>query len=205
MMENIGILILGAGNSSRLGQPKQLLEFQGKPLICRMVDEATAAAGGRVMIVAGANAVEIKCKLEQTPAIIVMNDNWIAGMGSSISTGIVAMGKQFPGLEGAIIMVCDQPYVNAALLRQLMEQHLITSKGIIASSYDNIAGTPVFFHNRYFDALSGLTGQEGARKILQESTDDLALVPFPLGVLDIDTAEDYQRLLTGEFSQTDDN
>ncbi|HJT74794.1 MAG TPA: nucleotidyltransferase family protein [Chitinophaga sp.] len=202
-MENVGILILGAGNSSRLGQPKQLLEFQGKPLICRMVDEASGTASGPVMIVAGASAVEVKCKLQGTPALIVMNDNWVEGMGSSIATGIKALMEQFPDLEGVIIMVCDQPYVTSVLLRQLIEQHIITRKGIIASTYDNTAGTPVLFHNRYFRALSGLTGQQGAKKILQQSTDDLALVPFPLGVLDIDTAEDYQRLLTGELSQTD--
>jgi molybdenum cofactor cytidylyltransferase len=157
------------------------------------------------MIVAGSSAEQVKRKLEGTSISVVVNEQWMDGMGSSISTGIKAMITTFPHLEAVIIMVCDQPYVNAALLRQLIDQHLISHKGIIASAYDNTAGTPVFFHQRYFDDLLALSGQQGAKKILQQSTGDLALVPFPLGVLDIDTAEDYQRLLTGQLSQTDDN
>jgi molybdenum cofactor cytidylyltransferase len=101
------------------------------------------------------------------------------------------------------IVVCDQPFVNATLLHQLIAQQIITGKGIIASTYDNTAGTPVLFNKIYFADLLALQGQEGAKKILQEYTDDLALVPFPLGALDIDTAEDYQQLLTREVTAED--
>lgn len=202
-MENYGVIILGAGNSSRLGQPKQLLMYRGKTLICQMAEEAIEAVGSPVVLVTGANAPQILEKLCGFAIEIVENEHWIEGMGSSISTGMKALVKH-EGLAGVIIMVCDQPFVNAALLRQLMDQQLIAGKGIIACTYDNTAGTPVLFANTYFDALTALEGQEGAKKILQQSTDDLALVPFPLGALDIDTAEDYQRLLTGQVL-ADDN
>lgn len=202
-MEKYGVIILGAGNSSRLGQPKQLLMYRGKTLICQMAEEAIEAVGSPVVLVTGANAPQILEKLCGFAIEIVENDHWIEGMGSSISTGMKTLVKH-EGLAGVIIMVCDQPFVNAALLRQLMDQQLIAGKGIIACTYDNTAGTPVLFANTYFDALTALEGQEGAKKILQQSTDDLALVPFPLGALDIDTAEDYQRLLTGQVL-ADDN
>lgn len=196
-MEKYGVIILGAGNSSRLGQPKQLLMYRGKTLICQMAEEAIAAVGSPVVLVTGANAQQILEKLCGFAIEIVENENWAEGMGSSISTGINALRKH-EGLAGVIIMVCDQPFVNAALLQQLMDQQVIVGKGIIACTYDNTAGTPVLFSSTYFDALAALEGQEGAKRILQQSTDDLALVPFPLGALDIDTAEDYQRLLTGQ-------
>ncbi|UPK66794.1 NTP transferase domain-containing protein [Chitinophaga filiformis] len=202
-MEKYGVIILGAGNSSRLGQPKQLLMYRGKTLICQMAEEAIAAVGSPVVLVTGANAPQILEKLCGFAIEIVENDHWIEGMGSSISTGMKVLVKH-EGLTGVIIMVCDQPFVNAALLKQLMDQQIIAGKGIIACTYDNTAGTPVLFANTYFDALAALEGQEGAKKILQQSTDDLALVPFPLGALDIDTAEDYQRLLTGQVL-ADDN
>jgi len=198
-MEKYGVIILGAGNSSRLGQPKQLLMYKGKTLICQMAEEAIAAVGSPVVLVTGANAPQILEKLCGFAIEIVENEQWSEGMGSSISTGMKAIAKH-PGLAGVIIMVCDQPFVNAALLQQLIDQQTIAGKGIIASTYDNTAGTPVLFSNTYFDALTALEGQQGAKKILQQSTDDLALVPFPLGALDIDTAEDYQRLLTGQVA-----
>ncbi|TWV92001.1 NTP transferase domain-containing protein [Chitinophaga pinensis] len=198
-MEKYGVIILGAGNSSRLGQPKQLLMYRGKTLICQMAEEAIAAVGSPVVLVTGANAPQILEKLCGFAIEIVENEHWSEGMGSSISTGMKAIAKH-SGLAGVIIMVCDQPFVNAALLQQLIDQQTIAGKGIIASTYDNTAGTPVLFSNTYFDALTALEGQQGAKKILQQSTDDLALVPFPLGALDIDTAEDYQRLLTGQVA-----
>ncbi|MBW8687006.1 nucleotidyltransferase family protein [Chitinophaga rhizophila] len=198
-MEKYGVIILGAGNSSRLGQPKQLLMYQGKTLICQMAEQAIAAVGSPVVLVTGANAPLIMQKLCGFALEIVENDNWADGMGSSISTGMKAISKH-PGLAGVIIMVCDQPFVTTALLQQLIDQQMIAGKGIIACTYDNTAGTPVLFTKTYFEALAALEGQQGAKKILQQSTDDLALVPFPLGALDIDTAEDYQRLLTGQVA-----
>lgn len=198
-MEKYGVIILGAGNSSRLGQPKQLLMYQGKTLICQMAEQAIAAVGSPVVLVTGANAPLIMEKLCGFALEIIENDHWSEGMGSSISTGMKVIARH-TDLAGVIIMVCDQPFVNAALLQQLIDQQVIAGKGIIACTYDNTAGTPVLFSNTYFEALAALEGQQGAKMILQQSTDDLALVPFPLGALDIDTAEDYQRLLTGQVA-----
>jgi molybdenum cofactor cytidylyltransferase len=201
-MERYGVIILGAGNSSRLGQPKQLLIYKGKTLICHVAEEAIEAVGAPVILVTGSNAPLILENLCNLAVEIVQNDHWEDGMGSSISCGMRAL-LEHPGLDGVFIVVCDQPFVNATLLHQLIAQQIITGKGIIASTYDNTAGTPVLFNKIYFADLLALQGQEGAKKILQEYTDDLALVPFPLGALDIDIAEDYQQLLTREVTAED--
>lgn len=194
-MNTYGLLILGAGNSSRLGQPKQLLRYKNESLIRHMAREAIAAINAPVMVVTGANAPLIEAELQDLPLTIIRNEQWAAGMGSSISKGMSAMVKAHPGLQGVIIMVCDQPFVNAVLLQQLITLQQTSGKGLIACFYENTAGTPVLFSQPYFDALIVMEGQTGAKSILQHYTDDLVLLPFPPGALDIDTIEDYQRLL----------
>jgi len=194
-MNNYGVLILGAGNSSRLGQPKQLLRYQGRTLIRQMGEEAIAAVDTPVMVVTGANADLVEEALRELPIEVVENDNWEEGMGSSIGIGISEMELLHPELSSIIIMVCDQPFVNATLLKKLIQHQQVTGKGIIGATYENTIGTPVLFGNQYFPALKELQGPDGVRQILRQSTGDIAIVSFPLGALDIDTADDYQQLL----------
>lgn len=194
-MNNYGVLILGAGNSSRLGQPKQLLRYQGRTLIRQMGEEAIAAVDTPVMVVTGANADLVEEALRELPIEVVENDHWEEGMGSSIGIGVSEMHLLHPELSSVIIMVCDQPFVNAALLKKLITHQQVTGKGIVGATYENTIGTPVLFCHHYFPALKELQGPDGVRQILRQSTGDIAIVSFPLGALDIDTADDYQQLL----------
>ena len=194
-MESYGALILGAGNSSRLGQPKQLLRYQGKTLIRHVGEEAIAAVEAPVMVVTGANADLVVEALRELPIEVVENDHWEEGMGSSIGIGVSELLLLHPQLSYMIVMVCDQPFVSAKLLTQLINHQKVTGKGIIASTYENTIGTPVLFGQQYFPQLKALDGQEGMNSVLRQSTGDMAIVSFPLGALDIDTAEDYQQLL----------
>jgi len=89
-------------------------------------------------------------------------------------------------------MLCDQPFVDASLLNQLVQKKSL--KGIIASTYNGIIGAPVLFDVAYFDELLLLKGQEGAKKLLTKYPEDIDTVAFPLGSIDIDTMEDYERL-----------
>jgi molybdenum cofactor cytidylyltransferase len=194
-MHSYGLLILGAGSSSRLGQPKQLLQYRNISLIRHVAGEAILAITAPVMVVTGSNADLVEAELADMPVQVLRNKEWEQGMGHTISTGVQAMVKEHTELYGIIIMVCDQPFVNGTLLREMISLQETTSKGIIACFYDGSAGTPVLFTQTYFPALIGLDGTHAAKTILQQYPDDLALYPFPLGALDIDTAEDYQRLL----------
>jgi len=93
-----------------------------------------------------------------------------------------------------ILMVCDQPHVSVEHLQQLMQQKLDTGKGIVASYYKNTMGVPVLFDKLFFPELLALKGQEGAKKLLLQFEQEVAAVPFPLGEVDVDTREDYERL-----------
>ncbi|WP_090101500.1 NTP transferase domain-containing protein [Chitinophaga sp. CF118] len=188
-----GILILAAGNASRFGSPKQLLFYQHKTFIRRIAEEATRALGNALVVVTGANAELIEPEIADLT--FVRNEEWEEGMGTSISKGITEMMKLFPALEDVTILVCDQPHVSASLLLQMAAQKEATGKGMIACAYNNTIGTPSLFDKHYFNALCTLNGQQGAKVLLQKFPEDVAVVDFPSGAIDIDTREDYERLI----------
>lgn len=188
-------LLLAAGSSSRMGKPKMLLLFNGKTLLQHTIDEILKIQHCKPVVVTGCYHSLIKETLQKQQIDFIENGNWIEGMGSSIQKGIQYINRQYPEADNAIITVCDQPYISASLLQQLITVQGQTGKGIVASAYNNTAGTPVLFDKKYFEQLAMLSGQYGARKILQQFSDDTAAVAFEQGALDIDTEEDYNTLL----------
>lgn len=196
--DEYGIVILAAGNSSRLGEPKQLLQFQGKSLIRHITGAAVATVGSNVIVVTGSNSELIEVELKGLPCKLAFNAEWREGMSASIKTGIHALQSQYPQLTGAILAVSDQPFVSAEIFSALIQTFEVTAKGIIASQYSDSLGTPAFFAASYFPALLQLTGAEGAKKLFKRHPDDVSIYPFPQGSIDIDTQEDYNRLISGE-------
>jgi molybdenum cofactor cytidylyltransferase len=196
-MDKTGIVILAAGNSSRLGRPKQLLPYQGKTLLTHVVTESLAASLRPVVVVTGAYQAEIHHSLKGQAANMVHNPRWETGMASGIVAGLAEILSIDPHLRAVIVAVCDQPYISAELFRSLMQQHAVSGKGLIASLYSEIKGTPVLFDYRYFKELSVLSGDAGAKQLLRRYPDDVATVPFPNGSIDIDTEKDFQTLTSG--------
>jgi molybdenum cofactor cytidylyltransferase len=192
--DSYGIIILAAGNSSRLGQPKQLLMYQNKTLIRHILDEAIEITGTNVVVVLGADAELVRAELKDAAINVVENPKWQQGMASSIRTGLSAMQELNSSLEGIILAVCDQPFVSADIFKELITLKETTDRHIVACSYDNTAGTPALFSKNYFSALMSLNGSEGAKKLLMQHNEDLITIPFPDGGIDIDTVEDYNRL-----------
>ena len=191
--KSIGIVILAAGNSSRLGRPKQLLEYRGSTLLTRLVLEASGAGTRPIAVVSG--AVDLSTAIAGLDVSIVENPRWSEGMASSISAGVAWMSEQ--AVDAAFIAVCDQPHVTASLFRAMLAARERDVKGIVACSYSGTTGIPVLFDRQYFALLQQLTGQEGAKKILHAHAADVAIVPFPEGATDIDTEDDYFKLAKG--------
>jgi len=187
-----GIIILAAGSSSRLGKPKQNLVYKGQTLLQRAVATAVASVCKPVIVVLGANEEVIKPTIESDAINIIYNRDWQEGMASSIRSGINALQKIEPKAGSAILMLCDQPFVEAALLDELVQKR--SGKGIVVSGYNDTMGAPVLFDAAYFNELLLLKGQEGAKKLLLKYPDDLTTIQFPLGGIDIDTVEDYEKL-----------
>jgi molybdenum cofactor cytidylyltransferase len=197
-MSGTGITILAAGNSSRLGRPKQLLPYQNKSLLEHITSEAIKAKLYPVVVVTGANAGQVSVPLYNKDVTIVYNERWVEGMASGIVAGLSKALLINDKLQNVIIAVCDQPFVSAALFRELINIKEETGKGIVACTYAGTIGTPVLFHHTYFRELQSLKGSEGAKGIVKKYIDYVATVSFPHGSIDIDTEEDYQNLLNQE-------
>ena len=193
-LQHTAIVILAAGTSSRLGSPKQMLEYNGKTLLQHAIDTALATGCPKVMVVLGARADMLKLKLSNQPIEILENKNWQEGMTSSIRYALQNITIAGFQPESIIFMVCDQPFVTSSLLMSLVEKGVETGLPIIASGYDDKAGTPALFHKSMFPQLMDLKGDKGARPLLAAQPEKVAIVPFPKGVTDIDTVADYELL-----------
>jgi molybdenum cofactor cytidylyltransferase len=196
-MNNTGIIVLAAGSSSRFGKIKQLVYFKGKTLLQHTIEEATEAGAVPIVVVTGANADEVSKEIKSEKVEIVFNKDWEQGMASGIVIGLKKAITLNNELGKVIIAVCDQPFVSSSLFQQLYQKQNESAKHIVASAYADTIGTPALFTKKYFDALTGLTGDQGAKILLKKYSDDLATVDFPDGHIDIDTQADYENLLNG--------
>lgn len=193
-MRYTGIVILAAGASRRLGTPKQLVRFQQQSLLQRILQTAQHTSARPIVVVLGAYASTILPDMQDSAVTVVINPDWESGMGSSIQTGVRELTRIDEHVSDLLILLCDQPFITPALLEDLINTHYRQNKGITACAYAATTGTPVIFHKRYFSRLLALNGQEGAKKIIIQHPEDLATVPFPDGIIDIDTPNDLEQL-----------
>jgi molybdenum cofactor cytidylyltransferase len=187
-----GLILLAAGESRRMGQPKQMLPVGGQPLLRHVVASLLGAPVAPFMVVLGSQAAEIAPVLAGLPVQIVINPEWSEGLGSSIRTGVIALERLAPTLDGLMVALADQPGLTAAHLAALLHRHRETGRSIVASTVANRAMPPAFFSTSWFPHLRTLTGDQGARSLLQAHAAELAHVPLSDGT-DLDTPDDYHR------------
>lgn len=189
----IGAVLLAAGASARLGEPKQLLVYGGRPLIARAADAILSAGISPLIVVLGAHAEKILPALAGLPVITVENHAWSEGMGSSIRTGVSALEKNAPTVGVALLALCDQPHFSRASIETLRAA-LAGSHTIAATRHGESAGVPALFRREHFPALRALTGAAGARGIISAHLAATAQVDLPEPAMDIDTPADWSRL-----------
>ena len=191
---NCAVIILAAGASSRLGRPKQLLPFRGKSLLQNAADTAFYSKAKPVIIVLGSNAGEMAIDTREEKVHIVENHEWKEGLGSSIRCGMQTLKRVALLSDAVILMTCDQPYITAEHLDELVSTQKETGQPIVASEYGNAVGTPALFFKTVFPQLLELNGDRGARVLIEKSPGAVATIPFNLGEIDIDTEEDFRKL-----------
>lgn len=192
--ENINILILAAGSSSRLGQSKQLLEVNGVPLLRKTVLTALATASSRVTVVLGHDFKKHKEVIQDLDIGMLHHIEWQKGMGSSIKAGVSHILKTHADAQAIVILVCDQPYLTAEHLNTLINTHRTSGATIVASAYASITGVPALFDKSLFAELLELKDEEGAKKTMEKHARSVVEIAFALGEIDIDTPSDYARL-----------
>ena len=185
----IGVLLLAAGGSRRLGQPKQLLPCpgSGEPLVAQMARVAIASDLGPVVVVLGAAEPECRAALAGLPVRLIHHPAWEAGMGGSLAAGMA--GFAGASVTAVLVLLVDQYQVDAEALRHLADRHRNSAGAITASRWAETLGPPAIFPARLFPALAALSGPAGARTLLHGS-EPVVAVDLPGGPGDLDTPED---------------
>jgi len=194
--DKIGIVILAAGGSTRFGEPKQLLQFEGTSFLRRAVDAALSQPDCTVVVVLGQDAAAAKDEIDGLPLKIVVNSDWQVGISSSIKGGLKKLLEDEPELAAVIFMLCDQPFVSRATIANLINNYTSTRKPIVASSYQETLGVPALFAREMFAELMDLKGDIGAKPVILSHAADVCKIDAPEAFSDIDTQADYEKLLT---------
>jgi CTP:molybdopterin cytidylyltransferase MocA/xanthine/CO dehydrogenase XdhC/CoxF family maturation factor len=187
-----GIVILAAGGSTRMGEPKQLLDYKGSTLLRRAATVALEAGCGPVAVVIGAGGDRMRAELGGLPVRIVQNDDWSEGLSTSVKAGLAVLEDS---VDAVIFAPCDQPGVDAAMLKGLVAARERSGKGIVVSGYADAWGAPMLVAKRHWPAVRELSGDRGAQRIANAHREDVECVPFPQGLFDIDTPADYEAIL----------
>jgi molybdenum cofactor cytidylyltransferase len=188
----VASIILAAGEAQRFGSPKPLLDWHGEPFIHHIASTALASGLSPVIAVSGTYPTEVQNALKNLPVTVVHNSQWQDGQSTSVQAGLRAL----PSEAGAVIfLLADQPQVPARLLQALVEKYIETGAAIVAPWVGMQRGNPVLFDRVTFPDFMVLEGDIGGRalfarhKVIDLPWDDPGLL------LDVDTSEDYQRLL----------
>jgi molybdenum cofactor cytidylyltransferase len=197
-------IVLAAGESRRMGEPKLFLTVLGSSMLRRAVAAVTGL--GITVIVTGAYDKEIREHLAGIDHLnFVYNPEWRTGMASSIAAGVKAVTSQQP--DGYLIMVADQPEIDIQSLEEHLDAFMIYPDAIVATWYPERLGVPAIFPARFTEDLLSGKGSRGARQLIAKEGDAVKVVRFREPPQDIDTPEDYRRITSrsGQSSPTNDD
>ena len=184
----ITAVVLAAGASSRMGQPKLLLPLAGEPLVRRVVRLVVDSGFEDVVVVVGCEHERVTAALEDLAVRTTMNAEYTTGMGSSFRAAVAAM----PDSEAAMFALADQPLLGTGDYRRLLDEYRARGGGIVSVRYGDVTAPPHLFDRAYFAELAAL--EHGARPVLQRHTAETTVLRFPPELLlDIDTPDDYDR------------
>ncbi|MBI3803077.1 MAG: nucleotidyltransferase family protein [Nitrospirae bacterium] len=198
----VAAVILAAGLSRRLGQPKQLLPFEGRSLIRRTTEQVIAAGESQweeVVVVLGHEAAKVQQELKGLAIRTVFNPRFAMGMSASLIAGLQAV---IPQAEGAMIFLGDQPIVSTEIIQSMLTRYRKSHKSIIVPAYGGVRGNPVLFSRSVFSELMDLEGDRGGREVVMRDPKRVETVAFPsdFAPQDVDTWEDYETL-TSAFNR----
>lgn len=188
----VAAVILAAGASSRMGRAKLALPHRGVPLLRRAVDAAAGGGCADIVVVLGADAEQYVPLLDGTPARVVRNPYYSEGMAGSIQLGVEALSED---VDAAIIMLADQPFIDADIVGRLIETYRTSGKKIVTCQYGLVRGAPTLFDRAMFLELLVVIGDQGARSVMDTYPGHVATVEIPLeAAQDVDTPDDMERL-----------
>ena len=197
--ETIAAVVLAAGGSSRFGEPKQLLDWHGKPLVKHVAELALEGGLKPVVVVSGADHDAVSQVLAGEEVVVACNPGWASGQSSSVRVGIEALPDQ---VGGAMFLLVDQPLISPDLIKKILQQQHRNPAAILLPVVDDIFGNPVLFDREVFDDLTQLGGDVGGRVLFEKYPVRKIKWEDNKSQQDIDTPEDYQRLRFGDGDKT---
>jgi molybdenum cofactor cytidylyltransferase len=197
----IGAVVLAAGSSSRMGSPKQTLQFRGQSLLRRAALAALGAGCSPVIVVTGAHSELSRRELDGLNVRAVLNSLWETGMASSIRAGVEGLLSVDADVDAAVLLLCDQPHVTADVISSLIAAHRSTDRPIVASEYGGSFGVPAVFSRALFAELVRLEGAAGAKQVIKRYASEAHFLPFQGGEVDVDTPDDFSRLMANDVGQ----
>jgi molybdenum cofactor cytidylyltransferase len=187
-------VVLSAGESSRMGQPKALLPIDGQTFIERIVAALKQTKVGKIIVILGHNARELQSKISHLPVEILINTDYKLGQLSSLQ---LAVRNLQPDLDcdGMLVHLVDHPYLAPALVEEMIRQFYETKKRIIVPKFQGKRGHPVIFSNALFDEILSAPMEEGAKAVVNaHRAETLEIETEEEGIaVDIDTPELYQQ------------
>ena len=192
-------VVLSAGESSRMGQPKALLPIDGETFIERIIGALKKTSVAKIIVILGHNAVEMKARLEHLPVEILINPDYKLGQLSSLQSAVRYLEKE-PGCDGMLVHLVDHPYIDAKLAETMIERFSTSGKLIVVPRYNGKRGHPVIFSRKLFGELLAAPIDQGAKAVVNAHRDQtLEVDTDDVGVtLDIDTPELYRQHVKGE-------
>ena len=191
----LAIVLLAAGGSTRLGQPKQLIHVDGEALVLRTARRLLRLEPAAMLVITGCESDKVKEQLGGLPLQIVHNAEWKEGMGTSIACGVRHLPE---GIEGVLIMLCDQWRVDSADLKRLFEAWNADISDIVTASWKEekttIYSPPAIFPGSLFHELKNLTGDQGAKRIIEEFKGKTTSVEMKNAAFDLDEKDDLKSL-----------
>ncbi len=195
----IAQIILAAGTSSRMGEPKQLLPWHQTTLIGHAIQEALKTETSSVFVVLGAYYDLIYEQVHHFPITILENPNWEMGMGSSIRFGVKTAIQDKLTFDAVLISLVDQPLIDAIHFEALISKYKENPESIVATNLGKRIGAPGIFPASYFDELAMLKSDYGARYIIEKYKDKTKVITATDKGVDVDTMKEYQDLVQGKF------
>ncbi len=194
-LDNVYALILAAGASRRMGSPKQLLVWNNHTLLEHAISKARSLLNDRCVVVLGAHAESIRASVNLDGVRVIINLDWQEGIASSIRNGIKALPAS---ADAVLILLCDQPLIDVEHIQSLLDGWQKEPSCITASVYRDGVGVPALFPAKFFVELLQLEGDQGAKRLLMKFNGSLLKIPLPEAELDIDSAGDFEYLISGQ-------
>lgn len=193
---NIAIIVLAAGASKRMGSPKQLLKWGNYTLLNHTIKTCKATIAKEIFVVLGANFSLIKSQISEKSITVINNTLWEMGLGASIAQAATYILNSQNKCNGLLFVLADQPFITSTFLNKILNNFISNNKSIVATRYNEYKkGVPVLFDKYFFEELSQISGDDGAKSILKKYNNLVKTVCPNFKNIDIDTPKDYRDII----------